>query len=542
MSQPRLRSGSKRSSGSNSTRLEVVCRRKKASDDPGCHPLRLRVARAHLRELRVGEQLVLRPLDQVVDQERAFLGGAHRFVGARDHPVEDVVRRRAATAVAVGDRVRVAVRSRGREHVEQLPAAGHVGHPLGPADLQRGEVVELRRRRPVGERPHVLGRQPVGAHQRHLFQLLAFGRVEDHPVLAPAQRPVAQAEVGQLSDLGEKVGLEDHLVEGDAEARQRLALSRDHPGTRLRPQFQRPLVPGENAHHQLVGLVFVEGGLAGDRVFGAVVALAGPVAARGDVLGVTEADEVVGLLAVAVLRGEVVVGAPGGDDPRHRLAHAAADVADQAAVLHPGAADPQRSGDRVAERQVAQVADVERLGRVRAPEVDGIALAGGEVVVRLRVGDAGLECLAPRRDPVVGEADVDSPGVLMDDGDRRVGGDPVERLARPRVRRPVADPRHQHQVAVGLRAERRAGGPRCGVVAPADGPVDAVEKISCHSPVPPDDSDLWNAPAGARTRITGLQVRSFNRLRHRCWLCETGLHFPRQLHIEFPDCSIRGAA
>ena len=228
----------------------------------------------------------------------------------------------------------------------------------------------------------------------------------------------------------------------------------------------------------------------------------------------------VGLLAVAVLGGEVVVGAPGGDDPRHRLAHAAADVADQAAVLDPGAADPQPGGDRVAERQVAQVADVERLGRVRAPEVDGVALARGEVGVRLRVRAAGLERLAARRDPVVGEPDVDALRVLVDRGDGRVGGDPVERLARPGVGGPVADPRHQHQVAVGLRAERRAGGPGRGAVTRGDGPVDAVEKVPCHSPAPPDDPICRNAPAGARTRITGLQVRSFNRLRHRCWLCE----------------------
>ena len=201
--------------------------------------------------------------------------------------------------------------------------------------------------------------------------------------------PSREAEVGQLGDLGEEVGLEDHLVEGDAEPGEGLALAGDHPGARLRPQFERPLVAGEDAHHQLVGLVLVEGGLAGDRVFGAVVAVAGPVAAGGDVLGVTEADEVVGLLAV--LGAELVVGAAGGDDPRHRLAHAAADVADQAAVLDPGAADAERRGDRVAERQVAEVADVERLGRVGAPEVDGVALVGGEVGVGVGGSAPGLE-------------------------------------------------------------------------------------------------------------------------------------------------------
>ena len=99
----------------------------------------------------------------------------------------------------------------------------------------------------------------------------------------------------------------------------------------------------------------------------------------------------VGLLAVAVLAGEVVVGPTGGDDPRHRLTHAAADVADQAAVLHLRAADAKAGGDRVAEGQVAEVADVERLGGVRAPEVDGVTLTRGEVGVGPRTGGTGLE-------------------------------------------------------------------------------------------------------------------------------------------------------
>jgi hypothetical protein len=128
----------------------------------------------------------------------------------------------------------------------------------------------------------VLGRQSIGADQRHLFELLAVGRVEDHPVGAATERPVAQAEVGQLGDLGQEVGLEDHLVEGDAEPGERLPLPGDHRGARLRPQFQRTLVTRQHPHHQLVGLVLIEGRLAGDRVFGAVVART--FAAGADVL------------------------------------------------------------------------------------------------------------------------------------------------------------------------------------------------------------------------------------------------------------------
>ena len=34
----------------------------------------------------------------------------------------------------------------------------------------------------------------------------------------------------------------------------------------------------------------------------------------------------------------------------------------------------ERGGERIADREVAQVADVQRLGRVRVPELDGEAL------------------------------------------------------------------------------------------------------------------------------------------------------------------------
>ena len=190
---------------------------------------------------------------------------------------------------------------------------------------------------------------------------------------------------------------------------------------------------------------------------------------------------------LAVLGGEHVVAATGGDDSGHRLAHAAADVADQAAVLDPGTTTPHRGGERVAERQVAEVADVERLGRVGAPEVDGVALAGGEFGVRIR-DRPGLQRLAARLDPVVGEADVDAKLVLVHRGDRRIGGDLAEGLASRRIGEPVVDPGHQHQVALDLRPERRAGSPRSRAAVPRDGAVDAVEKIRCHNPSP------WTLP------------------------------------------------
>ncbi len=57
-------------------------------------------------------------------------------------------------------------------------------------------------------------------------------------------------------------------------------------------------------------------------------------------------------------------------DPRHRLAHAAPGVGDQAAPLDVPARLRERSGEGVADREVAQMADVQRLGGVRVPELD----------------------------------------------------------------------------------------------------------------------------------------------------------------------------
>ncbi len=85
------------------------------------------------------------------------------------------------------------------------------------------------------------------------------------------QRPLLEAELGQFGDLGQEVGLEEDAVEGDAEPGQGLALARDHPGARLRPQLERRLVAVEHALQQLVGAVVVDVDLAGQRVGGVVV-------------------------------------------------------------------------------------------------------------------------------------------------------------------------------------------------------------------------------------------------------------------------------
>ncbi len=378
----------------------------------------------------------------------------------------------------LGGAVAVAV---GQPHlVDQLAAAGDVGDPLVTADLHRDHVVELVGGGPVGERPHVLGREAVGADQRHLFQLLAFGLVHDH-VVAPAfgQGAFGEALVHVLGDLGQEVGLEDHLVEGDAEPGQGLALAGDHPGAGLRPQFQRLLVATQDPHHHLVGFVVVAGRLAGDRVLGAVVAAAA-VAAGGDVVGVTEADEVVALL-VGVGAG-VLAGA--GGDPGHRLSHAAADVADQAAVLDLRPGLLQRPGDRVADGEVAKVADVQRLGRVGAPEVDRVAVPGGHLGQFADVPLRGADLPAAGFDPLVAQGQLRLVVIAIDRRHPRLGLDSVERRPGLLALAPILalrQARDQHQVAAGLGPVRRPRRPQRRAALPCRDFVEPVEDVLAHS-------------------------------------------------------------
>ncbi len=88
----------------------------------------------------------------------------------------------------------------------------------------------------------------------------------------------------------------------------------------------------------------------------------------------------------------------------HRLAHAAPRVGDQAAPLDLPARLRERGGERVADREVAQVADVQRLGRVRVPELHREALPAREVGERGLGAAAGLQGGAGCLDPAVVEA------------------------------------------------------------------------------------------------------------------------------------------
>gem|GEM_PF-6397836 len=433
-------------------------------------PLGRGVGAAHRGPLRLRLELLLDPLDQVVDQQRVPLARGDLLLLLGDHAVEDVV---------VGVKAVAALGVDQRGH--QLAAAGDVRHPLLAADLQRGRAVELRRRQPVGERPHVLGRHAVGAHQRHLLQLLAPGHVNDRPVGAALQRPLLQPELGQLGDLGQEVGLEEDAVEVDAEPGQGLALAGDHPGARLRPQLERRLVAAQHPLQQLVGGVVPHVDLARQRVGGVVLRQSEPTAgAVAHVVGVAVADEVVALHAAAVLGALRVPAAA--HDAGHRLAHAAADVADDAAPLDLAAGLRQGVAERVAQRQVAHVADVQRLGRVGVPEVEREAPARGAATAAGDRLGALLQRGAATGDPVVVETQPDLPLAALDRGRPGLGLDLRQRGLRRAVLAPALRQRHQHQVIALVRPVGGAQRPvRAGAVS-APHPLEAVEEIDVHNP------------------------------------------------------------
>ena len=132
--------------------------------------------------------------------------------------------------------------------------------------------------------------------------------------------------------VGEEVGLEEHPVEGDPQPRERLALTGDHPGAGLVPELQRLQFTAHHAPQQLVGGVVAQRQLARQRIFGVLDLRAAEGAVGGDVVGVADADEVIALL-VAVRPGVRVAATV--HHPRHRLAHRAAGVGDQASAARP---------------------------------------------------------------------------------------------------------------------------------------------------------------------------------------------------------------
>ncbi len=98
----------------------------------------------------------------------------------------------------------------------------------------------------------------------------------------------------------------------------------------------------------------------------------------------------------------------------------------QAAPLDLRARLRERGGERVADREVAQVPDVQRLGRVRVPELHREALSLREVRERRLGAAAGLQRRAGRLDPAVGQAQAHSVAPACHGCHPRLALDPLE--------------------------------------------------------------------------------------------------------------------
>ena len=228
--------------------------------------------------------------------------------------------------------------------------------------------------------------------------------------------------LGQLDGLAQEVGLEQDAVERDAEPGERLALPGDHPRARAVPQLERLAVALQDALDQLICGVALHLDLARERVLGLVGRADRDDAGGRDVVGVALADEVIALhVAVRPRVGAVAALQHAG----HRLAHRAPEVRDPAATLDVCAGLRERSRERVADRQVAQVPDVQRLRRVRVPELHRDAPSLREVRQRRFRPAAGLERGAGPLDPRVGDA-------------QRARSRPRRARARPTARRRAA--------------------------------------------------------------------------------------------------------
>ncbi len=160
--------------------------------------------------------------------------------------------------------------------------------------------------------------------------------------------------------------------------------------------------------------------------------------------------------------------------------------------------------ERVAEREVAQVADVQGLGRVGVPEVERVAPAGGDVGIRSVAASPGVERLPrsarPSRRRGAARPACRSRSTASTQGSRL---DLLQRRERGGVLLPAVDPRHQHQVEALVRAGRAPAAPRAAAPLP---PVAISSKwskrlvaIAGHG-----STSIGNAPAGARTRISGF--------------------------------------
>ena len=359
----------------------------------------------------------------------------------------------------------------------RLPLVAGEVDQLRPSGLAEHHV------EPHRDDPQVVRREAVGARERHDGVAVVAGQVGDRAARLSDERAALDAEARDLLRAGGAVGVVEDPLEADAEPRERLVLPLDRPVAHAPPQGERVGLALLDAAQQPLCVVVDLVQVARDRRV--------PVGHLGDgrllahVARVQVPHEVVALDARLLRRARrrpALVA-------RHRLAHRAARVADVTLALDVRAGGPQRAGDRLPERDVAQVPDVQRLRRVRVAEVDDRAGAGLQAV-RLHAGQAaGLQPRAGGGDPLVGEAHQEALTLLLDGRDRRGG---AQRVEPPLGERGVA--RDRADVVGVLLSEHRHDAERVGVDRPQRR-LDVVQQVVHHPPSPMEARETGLEPA-----------------------------------------------
>ncbi len=272
----------------------------------------------------------------------------------------------------------------------------------------------------------------------------------------------------------EEVDLVDDAVEAHAEARERGVVAAQRPFAHAQPERLDLRVAGAEALQQPLGEVVVGAVLARERR----VAL-GPASDLGGrqvlhVAAVAGTDEVVALEPGALRRLPVEELQVAG----HRLAHLAADVADLRLVHDVGAAGRGERAERVPERDGAQVADVQRLRRVRVAVVDDEALVRRDVAAEERLDRDRLQRRAERGDALVGEPQQHAVAGRVESGvaHGRVGGQQRAHLL-PGGVDPAAAAAGEEDVAAGQRVRHDQRGGHVRAAAGRERPVQLVEHV-----------------------------------------------------------------
>src|SRR5215218_2559441 len=249
----------------------------------------------------------------------------------------------------------------------------------------------------------MLRREAVTAVQQQLRIGLLAGHVHRRAALPALNRSGGKRLLCKRLAVVEVVGLEQRAVDPDPKSLVRHGMAVGDPAPQLVVEACRGRVALTPALEQMLRRVAMDDPLAREGSVAASHWIGGhrrPRRKAAHVAQVALADELITLYAVLRRRAAAAVLEVAG----HRLAHAAAEIADATLTDDVSSERSRRARDRVADCDVAQVTDVQRLRRVGIAEVDDPAAPWRDHPRCERVGLPPLERGAEPLELSVGEA------------------------------------------------------------------------------------------------------------------------------------------